>query len=75
MIFVANPGLELRDKCGQGNMTVVTMKIGIVISGGDVSGINNFIFQVAKLASAEITIFNGGIPSCTADGVRCKNWG
>lgn len=41
---------------------MVTMKIGIVISGGDVSGINNFIFQVAKLASAEITIFNGGIP-------------
>jgi hypothetical protein len=28
VIFVANPGLELRDKCGQGNMTVVTMKIG-----------------------------------------------
>ena len=23
----------------------------------------------------EKPIFNGGIPSCTADGVRCKNWG
>lgn len=39
-----------------------TMKIGIVISGGDVSGINNFIFQIARLASADITVFNGGIP-------------
>jgi len=37
------------------------MKIGIVISGGDVSGINNFIFQIAKLANAQITLFNGGI--------------
>ncbi|BBS93896.1 hypothetical protein WP7S18C02_45110 [Klebsiella sp. WP7-S18-CRE-02] len=38
------------------------MKIGIVISGGDVSGINNFIFQIARLANAQITLFNGGIP-------------
>lgn len=38
------------------------MKIGIVISGGDVSGINNFIFQIARLADAKITLFNGGIP-------------
>lgn len=38
------------------------MKIGIVISGGDVSGINNFIFQVARLANAQITLFNGGSP-------------
>lgn len=38
------------------------MKIGMVISGGDVSGINNFIFQIARLASADITLFNGGIP-------------
>ncbi|OAT76756.1 permease [Mangrovibacter phragmitis] len=37
------------------------MKIGIVVSGGDVSGINNFIFQVARLAQADITLFNGGI--------------
>lgn len=37
------------------------MKIGIAISGGDSSGINNFIFQVARLSSADITIFNGGI--------------
>ncbi|MBS8212901.1 hypothetical protein JOA44_27205 [Klebsiella pneumoniae] len=26
------------------------MKIGIVISGGDVSGMNNFIFQIARQA-------------------------
>lgn len=38
------------------------MKIGIVISGGDVSGINNFIFQIARLTQAEIILFNGGIP-------------
>ncbi|MEM6159041.1 6-phosphofructokinase [Erwinia sp. P6884] len=37
------------------------MKIGMVISGGDVSGINNFIFQLAKQAGAEMTLFNGGI--------------
>ncbi|CDL07670.1 6-phosphofructokinase [Klebsiella pneumoniae IS43] len=38
------------------------MKIGIVISGGDVSGMNNFIFQIARQANADITLFNGGIP-------------
>lgn len=38
------------------------MKMGIVISGGDVSGINNFIFQVARLVDAEVTLFNGAIP-------------
>lgn len=38
------------------------MKIGIVISGGDVSGMNNFIFQIAVQANADITLFNGGIP-------------
>ena len=37
------------------------MKIGIVISGGDVSGMNNFIFQIARFTNAEITLFNGGI--------------
>jgi 6-phosphofructokinase 1 len=55
-------GLELREKCGQANERGCGMKIGIVISGGDVSGINNFIFQIARLASADITLFNGGIP-------------
>jgi hypothetical protein len=40
------------------------MKIGIVISGGDVSGMNNFIFQIARQANADITLFNGGIPGC-----------
>lgn len=38
------------------------MRIGVVISGGDVSGINNFIFQIARLMQADITLFNGGIP-------------
>lgn len=38
------------------------MRIGMVISGGDVTGINNFIFQIARLAQAEIVLFNGGIP-------------
>lgn len=38
------------------------MRIGMVISGGDVAGINNFIFQVARLAQADMVLFNGGIP-------------
>lgn len=38
------------------------MRIGMVISGGDVAGINNFIFQVARLAQANMVLFNGGIP-------------
>lgn len=38
------------------------MRIGMVISGGDVAGINNFIFQVARLAQAEMVLFNSGIP-------------
>ncbi|MCG7387100.1 6-phosphofructokinase [Pantoea sp. ACRSB] len=37
------------------------MRIGMVISGGDVAGINNFIFQVARLSQAEMVLFNGGI--------------
>lgn len=37
------------------------MKIGIVISGGDVSGINNFIYQIARLTQANIILFDGGI--------------
>ena len=43
------------------------MKIGIVISGGDVSGINNFIFQIANLTQAEIVLFDGGIPGLLAN--------
>ncbi|WHT00817.1 MAG: diphosphate--fructose-6-phosphate 1-phosphotransferase [Pantoea stewartii] len=38
------------------------MRIGIVISGGDVTGINNFIFQIARMTQAEMVLFNGGIP-------------
>jgi len=37
------------------------MKLGIVVSGGDAVGVNNFIFQVAKLSHSEIVIYNGGI--------------
>ncbi|WED25935.1 6-phosphofructokinase [Vibrio sp. DW001] len=37
------------------------MRIALTVSGGDSTGINNFIFQIAKLTNAEITIFNGGI--------------
>jgi len=43
------------------------MKIGIVISGGDVSGINNFVFQICKLTQADIVLFNGGIPGLLAN--------
>lgn len=50
------------------------MKIGIVISGGDVSGINNFIFQVARLAGAQITLFNGGIPGLLDKNHREISW-
>lgn len=37
------------------------MKLGIVISGGDVSGINNFVYQIARLTQANIILFDGGI--------------
>lgn len=37
------------------------MKIGLVISGGDVSGMNNFLFQINRLTETEIVIFDGGI--------------
>ncbi|CAK9886264.1 MAG: ATP-dependent 6-phosphofructokinase [Candidatus Erwinia impunctatus] len=37
------------------------MKIGLVISGGDVSGMNNFLFQLNRLTETEIIIFDGGI--------------
>lgn len=46
------------------------MKIGIVISGGDVSGINNFLFQINRMTEAEITVFDGGINGLIAN--RCK---
>ena len=38
------------------------MRIGMVISGGDVTGINNFVFQIGRMAQAEMVIFDGGIP-------------
>jgi 6-phosphofructokinase 1 len=62
VISIANTSLALREKCRQANERGSVMKIGIVISGGDVSGMNNFIFQIARQADADITLFNGGIP-------------
>ncbi len=37
------------------------MKIGLVISGGDVSGMNNILFQINRMTDSEIVIFDGGI--------------
>ncbi|RXX71058.1 permease, partial [Klebsiella pneumoniae] len=59
---IANRRLVLREKCCQANERGCVMKIGIVISGGDGSGMNNFIFQIARQANADITLFNDGIP-------------
>ncbi|HAK36268.1 MAG TPA: permease [Pantoea sp.] len=50
------------------------MRIGIVISGGDVAGINNFIFQVARLAQAEMVLFNGGIPGLLGNRYQEISW-
>jgi len=50
------------------------MRIGIVISGGDVAGINNFIFQVARLAQAEMVLFNGGIPGLLGNRYQEMSW-
>ncbi|WP_281075020.1 6-phosphofructokinase [Klebsiella quasivariicola] len=50
------------------------MKIGIVISGGDVSGMNNFIFQIARQANADITLFNGGIPGLLEKSHQDMTW-
>ena len=38
------------------------MRIGMVISGGDVTGINNFVFQISRMTQADMVLFNGGIP-------------
>ncbi len=43
------------------------MRIGMVISGGDVTGINNFIFQMGRMAQADMVLFNGGIPGLLAN--------
>lgn len=61
VISIANNRLEVREKCFHGSFGGNVMKIGIVVSGGDVSGMNNFIFQIARFTNAEITLFNGGI--------------
>ncbi|WP_034916915.1 MULTISPECIES: 6-phosphofructokinase [Erwinia] len=37
------------------------MKIGLVISGGDVSGMNNFLFQINRMIESDIIVFDGGI--------------
>ena len=46
------------------------MRFGMVISGGDVTGINNFVFQLGRLTQAEIVIFDGGIPGLLANNHR-----
>ena len=46
------------------------MRIGMVISGGDVTGINNFVFRLGHLAQAEMVIFDGGIPGLLANNHR-----
>ncbi|WP_437616601.1 6-phosphofructokinase, partial [Erwinia sp. V71] len=43
------------------------MKIGLVISGGDVSGINNFLFQINRMTESEIVVFDGGINGLIAN--------
>jgi 6-phosphofructokinase 1 len=43
------------------------MKLGIVVSGGDAVGVNNFIFQVAKLSNSKMVIYNGGIRGLLTD--------
>lgn len=50
------------------------MRIGMVISGGDVAGINNFVFQVARLAQAEMVLFNGGIPGLLENHHQEMTW-
>lgn len=50
------------------------MRIGIAISGGDVAGINNFIFQMARLAQAEMVLFNGGIPGLLDNRHQAIGW-
>lgn len=47
------------------------MKIGLVISGGDVSGMNNFLFQIDRMTDTEIVIFDGGINGLIDN--RCKD--
>ena len=46
------------------------MRIGMVISGGDVTGINNFVFQIGRLTQAGMVIFDGGIPGLLANNHR-----
>lgn len=43
------------------------MKIGLVISGGDVSGMNNFLFQINRMTDSEIVVFDGGINGLIAN--------
>lgn len=46
------------------------MKIGLVISGGDVSGINNFIYQVNRMTAADIVIFDGELMALSIIAVK-----
>lgn len=39
------------------------------ISGGDVTGINNFVFQVSNWLKQKSFLFNGGIPGLLQNGL------
>ncbi|MFP1746025.1 6-phosphofructokinase [Lonsdalea quercina] len=47
------------------------MRIGLVLSGGDVSGMNNFLFQINRMTESDMVIFDGGINGLIEN--RCKD--
>ncbi|MFP1765407.1 6-phosphofructokinase [Lonsdalea quercina] len=47
------------------------MRIGLVLSGGDVSGMNNFLFQINRMTESDMVIFDGGINGLIDN--RCKD--
>ncbi|WP_304163654.1 6-phosphofructokinase [Lonsdalea britannica] len=47
------------------------MRIGLVLSGGDVSGMNNFLFQINRMTDSDMVIFDGGINGLIEN--RCKD--
>lgn len=47
------------------------MRIGLVLSGGDVSGMNNFLFQINRMTKSDMVIFDGGINGLIEN--RCKD--
>ncbi|AXW87078.1 permease [Lonsdalea britannica] len=47
------------------------MRIGLVLSGGDVSGMNNFLFQINRMTESDMVIYDGGINGLIEN--RCKD--